>query len=115
MNIVKQNKTRLTRKLRVRKSLNGTADRPRVTVFRSNKHIQAQAVDDLTHKTIAGMTDSAIKKGTKTEKAQELGKKFVEILKKNKIETIIFDRGPYKYHGRVKAFAESLREAGIKF
>lgn len=115
MNIVRQNKTRLKRKLRNRKALFGTAQRPRVTVSRSNKHLQAQAVDDLSKKTIVGISDLIIEKGNKTEKASELGKKFVDALKKNNIETIIFDRGAYKYHGRIKAFAESIREAGIKF
>jgi large subunit ribosomal protein L18 len=115
MNIVRQNKTRLKRKLRNRKALYGTADRPRVSVSRSNKHLQAQAIDDLGKRTIIGISDITVEKGNKTEKAKELGKRFVDVLKKNNIETIIFDRGAYKYHGRVKAFAESIREAGIKF
>lgn len=115
MNIVRQNKTRIKRKQRVRKSLFGTVQRPRLCVFRSNKYLQVQAIDDLNHKTIIGISDILVKKGTKTERAQQLGKLFFEDLKKNKIDSIIFDRGQYKYHGRVKAFAESLREAGIKF
>ena len=115
MNIVRQNKTRVKRKQRVRKTLFGTPERPRLSIFRSNQYLQVQAIDDLNHKTITGMSDILVKKGTKTERAQGLGKLFFEDLKKNKITTIIFDRGQYKYHGRVKAFAESLREAGIKF
>lgn len=115
MNITRQNKTRNKRKLRVRKNIMGSAARPRVSVFRSNKYLQAQAIDDINHKTIAGMSDSTVKKGTKTEKAKQMGEIFVEALKKNKIEVIVFDRGQYKYHGRVKAFAEALRTGGIKF
>lgn len=112
--------SRIKRHLRIRKKIAGTAEVPRVAVYRSAKHMQVQLVDDESGKTLLGMGTSALKssKSTKSEKAKELGKKFAEaVLKlgKNKEAKVVFDRGGYRYHGRVKAFAESLRENGLKF
>lgn len=104
------------RKLRVRRALKGTASRPRVSVHRTNKHIFVQAIDDVAQKTIASAHDSMIaskKKQTKTEKAIATAELIVKLLEKSKISQVIFDRGSHRYHGRVKAVAETLREAGI--
>lgn len=103
------------RKMRVRSKINGTAERPRITVFRSNKHISLQVIDDEAQKTLASVNDMGKEAptGTKTERAQKITQELVKILKKSKIEKLAFDRGSYKYHGRVKAVAETLREEGI--
>ena len=104
---------RVARKTRVRQNMEGTAQKPRVSIYRSNRYILMQAINDVTGTTITGMRDTA-GTGTKTERAIVVAKAFAEFLKKNKISEVIFDRGPYKYHGRIKAIAEALREAGIK-
>lgn len=107
------------RKKRVRGKMQGTAEKPRVSVVRSNKHIRVQAIDDVAAKTLVSAADTALtakesKGATKTQKASLVGQKLASALQKKKITTVIFDRGQYKYHGRVKAVAEALREAGIK-
>jgi len=104
------------RQLRTRKKLFGTAVKPRICVFRSNKHLVVQAIDDASGQTIAGSSDMKFEKlkKTKLQKAQDVAIKLSELLKKSKIASAIFDRGAYKYHGRVKAVAESLRSNGIK-
>ncbi|WP_027138508.1 50S ribosomal protein L18 [Gaetbulibacter saemankumensis] len=110
---------RLRIKNRIRKVVSGTEARPRLTVFRSNKEIYAQIVDDVTGKTISAASsrdkdiDSA--KVTKVEAANLVGKSIAEKAKAAGIETITFDRGGYLYHGRVKSLAEGAREAGLKF
>ena len=104
------------RKKRVRKKLHGTKVRPRLTVSRSNRHISLQVINDDTAQTLIGITDMgkiAKFKGTKTEKTTQLVQELVKELKTKKIKFLVFDRGSYKYHGRVKAVAETLREAGI--
>jgi len=106
---------RMRRHARTRAKLSGTTERPRLVVFRSNVNIYAQMIDDTTGKTIASANDLKVKKGTKTERAAEVGKVVAEAAKKAKIETCVFDRNGYKYHGRVKALAEAAREAGLKF
>ena len=110
---------RISRHNRVRAKIAGTSTRPRVAVYKSNKFTYAQVIDDTTGVTIIAVSDYAGKKakptkGTKTEKATLNGKALAEALKKKGIDTVLFDRGGFKYHGRVKALAESLREAGIK-
>mgnify|MGYP006283963653 CR=1 FL=1 len=105
--------TRLRRKKTVRKKVFGSKSKPRVSVFRSNKHIYAQAINDYTGETLASVNDKKIK-GSKAEKATEVGKKLGELLSKKEIEQAVFDRNGYKYHGRVAALANGLREAGIK-
>lgn len=106
-------------KNRIRKVVSGTEARPRLSVFRSNKEIYAQVVDDVTGKTLAAASsrdkDIQSAKGTKTETATLVGKSVAEKALKAGIETISFDRGGYLYHGRVKALAEGAREAGLKF
>lgn len=110
---------RLTkRKKSIRKHLSGTKEAPRVSLARSNKHISAQAIDDVNKLTLVYADDKAnkeTKKVTKTVKASEVGKELGAKLKKLKIDKIVFDRSGYKYHGRVKALADGIREAGIKF
>jgi large subunit ribosomal protein L18 len=103
---------------RVRRRLEGTSERPRLVVFRSNKGIEAQLVDDLEHRTLAFAGHLALPKsfkGTKTEQAVQVGKLLAANAKKAGIETVVFDRGGYLYHGRVKALADGAREGGLKF
>jgi len=105
----------------VRIKIFGTAQKPRLCVFRSHQHIYAQLINDETKKTILAVNSQAIKKGkkTKVEIAREVGRMIAEKAKNlpagRQVEKVIFDRGPYKYHGRVKALAEGAREAGLKF
>ena len=102
---------------RVRGKLFGTAERPRLVVFRSNRGIEAQLVDDLEGKTLAAATWLSLKsfKGNKTEQAAEVGKLLAQNAKKANVETVVFDRGGYLYHGRVKALADAARKGGLKF
>jgi len=113
------NKQVLRRKRRVRKPLKGTAERPRLSVNRSNKHIYCQLIDDSTGRTLAsaGTLDrglrSDIKYGGNIETATMIGKQLAERALAEGIKTACFDRGPYKYHGRVAALADGAREAGL--
>jgi len=106
-------------KNRIRKIVSGTESRPRLTVFRSNKEIYAQVVDDVTGNTISAASsrdkDVSSANGTKTETAVLVGKSVAEKALKAGVETISFDRSGYLYHGRVKSLAEGAREAGLKF
>jgi len=113
-----KNERRIRIKNRIRKVVSGTEARPRLAVFRSNKEIYAQVVDDVTGKTLAAASsrDKDIKaKGSKVEVAAQVGKAVGEKAIKAGVETISFDRGGYLYHGRVKSLAEGAREAGLKF
>jgi len=112
--------TRFQRHRRVRGKVHGTDARPRLAVFRSNKNIQIQLIDDVNHVTILGMSTKHVEdaKATKSAKAKSLGAMFgkkVQELEKGKYKAIVFDRGGYRYHGRVKAVAEGLRESGLSF
>ena len=102
---------------RVRAKISGTSERPRLAVFRSLRLFSAQLIDDSTGKTIASVTQKEVeKKGAKpVELAAELGKLMGEKAKKASISKIVFDRRHYQYHGRVKAFADAAREAGLTF
>jgi len=110
---------RLKIKQRVRKVVSGTAERPRLTVFRSNKDIYVQLIDDLSGTTLASASSRvkgvADQKVTKTEKAKLVGKLIAERALEAGIQSIVFDRNGYLYHGRIKALADSAREGGIKF
>jgi large subunit ribosomal protein L18 len=108
---------RTRRHKRVRKHVFGTAERPRLVVFRSNRGIAAQLVDDVEGKTLAAASWLNIRKakGAKVEQAAEVGKLLAQNAKKAGIERIVFDRGGYLYHGRVKALAEAAREGGLEF
>ncbi len=107
---------RLKIKAHIRTKLSGTAERPRLSVFRSNSQIYAQVINDAEGKTLASASSLSIKdKMTKTEKAALVGKKLAEEAKKAGVEEVVFDRNGYLYHGRVKQLADSAREAGLKF
>jgi large subunit ribosomal protein L18 len=106
---------RQLRHLRVRKKVAGTAARPRLVVYRSDKHIYAQLVDDDAGRTIATVSSLKVASGKKTEKASEVGKQVAVVAKDKGITRVVFDRGGYKYHGRVKAVAEGAREGGLEF
>ncbi|MBP9821897.1 MAG: 50S ribosomal protein L18 [Candidatus Pacebacteria bacterium] len=119
MNTSSKQSRRVSRHVRVRAKISGTASRPRVAVYKSNKYTYAQVIDDTARVTILSVSDYAGKKtksakGTKIEKATSNGKALADALKKKGIDAVLFDRGGFKYHGRVKALAEGLREAGIK-
>ncbi len=120
--MLKREKQRKARKIvRVRKNLFGTSDQPRLTVFRSLNHISAQLIDDTQGKTLASastkssdIADAIKGTKTKTEKSKLVGKLLGEKALKLKIKKVVFDRGAFAYHGRVKAVAEGAREAGLK-
>ena len=104
-------------KHRIRKIVSGNETRPRLSVFRSNKEINAQLIDDLNGKTILAVSsrEKGISNGTKIEVAAQVGKALAEKATKAGIEGVAFDRNGYLYHGRVKALADGAREAGLKF
>ena len=109
---------RLRRHRRVRGKVSGTAERPRLVVFRSNRGISAQLVDDVSGRTLAAASWLDLKssfKGAKTDQAAEVGKLIAANAKKAGIEGVVFDRGGYLYHGRVRALADAAREGGLKF
>ncbi len=107
-------RARLRRHRRVRKNVFGTQERPRLAVYRSNRHIYAQLVDDLTARTMAAASDLDSGKGDKTARAKEVGKAIAERAKAAGVERVVFDRGGRLYHGRVRAVAEGAREAGLQ-
>jgi len=118
MSMLTVRKARERRHRRVRGKVFGTAERPRLVVFRSNRGIEAQLVDDLEGKTLAAASWLQLKKGfkgSKTEQAAEVGKLLAQNAKQANVETVVFDRGGYLYHGRVKALADAAREGGLKF
>ena len=114
-----RNKTRSIRHLRIRKNINGTSTLPRLNVFRSNAHIYAQVIDDVAGVTIASASsiekELNLEKGSDTEAAKQVGALVAKRALDKQITSVIFDRGGYLYHGRVKALAEAAREAGLKF
>lgn len=105
---------RARRHVRVRAKVKGTAEKPRLVVFRSLKHMSAQLVDDVAKRTLMTVTDAGLT-GKKTEKSVEVGKRVAEKAKTAGITKVVFDRGGYQYHGRVKAVAEGAREGGLEF
>ncbi len=109
------NATKIRRQLRTRNKIKASG-RVRVSVYRSNKYISAQLIDDAKNITIVGVSEKDLKtKGTKTEKAKALGLLLAEKAKAKKVTQVVFDRGSYAYHGRVKGVAEGLREGGMEF
>lgn len=110
----KQDK-RIRLKAKIRSRVSGTSLRPRLSVFRSNKFIYAQLIDDVTEKTLAEANDMKIAKGTKTERAKTVGQSIAEKAKTLKIDNVVFDRNGFKYTGRVKLVADTARSAGLKF
>jgi large subunit ribosomal protein L18 len=116
MSVVTKREARLRRHRRVRAKVSGTAERPRLVVFRSNRGIFAQLVDDEGGRTLASASWTGLDaKGSKTEQATEVGKALAAAAKKEGIERAVFDRGGYLFHGRVKALAEGAREGGLQF
>lgn len=115
--MLEKQKKRQRRHIHIRAKIKGTKDCPRLSVFRSNKYIYAQLIDDVNGKTLVSANDAKIGKDklNKIEKAKEIGSLLAKKAIENKIEKIIFDRGGYKYHGRIKAIAEGAREGGLKF
>lgn len=103
------------RAARVRATIRGTAERPRLSVFRSEKHISAQVIDDVAGRTIVSAQDAKLEKASPLDRAAQVGKLVAEAAKKAGIKAIVFDRGPYLFHGRVKALAEAARESGLEF
>ncbi|TDG78208.1 hypothetical protein C5L31_001394 [Secundilactobacillus malefermentans] len=112
-----KNKTRQKRHMRVRNKISGTAERPRLNVFRSNKNIYAQIIDDVAGVTLvsASTLDDEVKDGNKSEQAATVGSLIAKRASEKKIKNVVFDRGGYLYHGRVKELAEQARENGLEF
>jgi large subunit ribosomal protein L18 len=110
-------KARLRRRRRVRAKVRGTAERPRLSVFRSNRGIQAQLIDDVKGHTVAAVNwvEADLKSLARMEQAKKAGELLAERAKAAGVETCVFDRGGYRYHGKVKALADGAREGGLKF
>jgi large subunit ribosomal protein L18 len=108
---------RLRRRRRVRAKVRGTAERPRLSVFRSNRGIQAQLIDDVKGHTLAAVswTEDELKSLARAEQAKKAGELLAERGKAAGVESVIFDRGGYRFHGRVKALADGAREGGLRF
>ncbi|THF71026.1 50S ribosomal protein L18 [Deinococcus sp. Arct2-2] len=108
--------TTIRRKLRARRKVRVAAgERPRLSVFRSSKHIYAQIIDDASGTTLASASSSVLKTGTKTDTAAAVGKALAEAATAKGVKQVVFDRGQYRYHGRVKALADAAREGGLDF
>ena len=106
---------RIKIKTRIRSKISGTASRPRLSVFRSNKQIYAQPIDDLAGKTLAAASSKGIEDGSKSEIAAKVGKAIAEKAMAAGISEVVFDRNGYLFHGRVKSLADAAREGGLKF
>jgi large subunit ribosomal protein L18 len=119
INKIDKNEIRKGKHLRVRKTVSGTTERPRLCVYRSNSHIYAQIIDDTTGTTLAAASsldkDAKLDNGSNIEAAKEVGKLIAQRAQDKKISEVVFDRGGYVYHGRVAALAEAAREAGLQF
>ncbi|HEX4276512.1 MAG TPA: 50S ribosomal protein L18 [Bryobacteraceae bacterium] len=116
---ISKNEIRERVHVRIRKKLQGTSERPRLAIFRSTAHIYAQVIDDTKGVTIVAASSTekaaALKTGGNLEAAKAIGKRVAERAKENGINKVVFDRGGYIYHGRVKALADAAREAGLEF
>ncbi len=106
---------RLSRKNRIRSKIRGTVSRPRLSVYRSLKRMTAQLIDDIAGRTIVSASTSELKAPLSIEGAKKLGGLLAKKAKEAKVDTIVFDRNGYKYHGRVKALADAAREGGLQF
>ena len=117
MSVQTKGQMRLRRRRRVRAKVTGTAERPRLSVFRSNKGVFAQLIDDREAKTIAAVNwiEPDLRKLGPMDQAKRVGELLAERAKAAGVETCVFDRGGYRYHGRVRALAEGAREGGLKF
>lgn len=110
-----KNKLRQKRHYRLRKNVSGTKECPRLSVFRSNKHIYAQVIDDVAGVTLASASDVKETSGTNVEKAAKVGQAIAEAAKAAGVSRVVFDRGGYQYHGRIQALADAARENGLEF
>lgn len=117
MTVMTKRQQRLRRRRRVRARIVGSAERPRLSVYRSNRGVFAQLVDDAAGRTLAAVnwTEPELRKLTASEQAKRAGELIAERAKSAGVESCVFDRGGYKFHGRVKALAEGAREKGLKF
>ena len=111
----KKEQRRIKIKFRIRKHVNGTAERPRLSVFRSNKQIYAQVINDVDGRTLASASSLGMVKMPKIQQAEKVGALVAEKAKSAGIETVVFDRNGYLYHGRVQALADAARQGGLKF
>lgn len=113
--------SKLNRRIRIKRSIrnkiSGTSDRPRLSVFKSNKRIYAQLIDDIAGKTLAAVSSTELgsEMNVNIESSKNVGKKLAEKASENGIEVVVFDRSGYRYHGKVKALADGAREGGLKF
>lgn len=114
---VSRNDERIRRHVRVRTKISGTPECPRLNVFRSNANIHAQIIDDVNGKTLAAVSSVSLKleNGGNIEAAKKVGEAIAKAASDNKITNVVFDRGGYVYHGRIKALADAAREAGLQF
>jgi len=112
-----KNQARKKRKIRIRKKIYGTTERPRLVVFRSNKHIYAQIINDQAGQTLASFSSLTLEEPSKLNKetAELVGQKIAERALEKNIKSVVFDRNGYLYHGRVKALADGARKGGLKF
>ena len=117
INKVSKNEVRVRKHARVRAKISGTKDCPRLCVYRSNKHIEAQIIDDVKGVTLAHVSSVALKleNGSNIAAASKVGEELAKVAKAKKISKVVFDRGGYLYHGRVAALADAAREGGLKF
>jgi large subunit ribosomal protein L18 len=117
MAVQSKHQQRFRRRRRVRSKVHGTAERPRVSVFRSNRGISAQLIDDDAGRTLAAVawTEDELRKLSRAEQPKRVGELLAERAKAAGIESVVFDRGGYRFHGRVAALAEGAREGGLKF
>ncbi len=113
MRIINHNK-KLRKKRRISANIKGTSEKPRISVYRSNKYIYAQAIDDVNRKTLAAFSSLKLEKEKKSLQAKKVGLELGKILLEKKIKQAVFDRGIYSYKGRVAKLAEGLRESGLK-
>lgn len=106
---------RIRRHAAIRSRVSGTAETPRLAVFRSNKFIYAQLIDDVARTTIAAVSDAKNTTGTKTERASQVGREMAVIAQKKGVTKVVFDRGGFRYIGRIQALADGARESGLQF
>jgi len=111
----KKEQRRIKIKFRIRKKVNGTAERPRLSVFRSNKQIYAQVINDLTGQTLASASSLGMESMPKKEQAQKVGELVAKKAKEAGVEAVVFDRNGYLYHGRIKELADAARNGGLNF
>lgn len=113
--MIKKDEKRIRLKKKIRMKIQGTKMCPRLSVFRSNKFIYAQVIDDLAGKTLAAASDVKVKKGTKIERAKEVGRAISAACLEKKIKKVVFDRNGFKYAGRIKLVADNARAGGLEF